>query len=175
MNRNIAIGIVIVLVLVIAGILVFSGRDSEPTATATPSVSSVVTVSASATPTATISASLTPTPSASKTPTPSATTTPTTVTIVYNDDVGYVPANVTIKKGSTVIFRNAGSGDMWPASAMHPTHTQYTQQGTCFAGKFSGCNVATGGTYSMKFNVVGSWGYHDHLNPQHFGKITVTQ
>ena len=119
-----------------------------------------------------ISASVAPTISS----TPSASSTPTAnITTISYTATGYTPATVTIKKGDTITFVNNSTKEMWPASAVHPSHSVYPEQKNCFAGVFKDCRVAVGGSFSMKFNVVGAWGFHDHVSPNLFGKITVTE
>lgn len=81
---------------------------------------------------------------------------------------GFVPNNVTIKKGSTVKFINNSSKDIWPASTPHPTHTDYPG----FDPKQS---IVPGQTWSFTFDQVGTWGLHDHLNPARRGTITVVE
>jgi len=169
------ITILIVIVLGAGIYLVFRGRGDQeaspsttPTATATVSASAMPTASASPTVSATVSASASPKASAS----PSAT--PKTVSVVFNGDAFEV-STVTIKKGDTVTWKNASGGDMWVASAVHPTHDAYQEHVTCFSGVFTNCKVAAGGTFTMKFNAVGTWPYHDHLNPQLTGTVIVTQ
>ena len=153
----------------------FKGGDETATPTSTPTAS----VSTSATPSASVSPSSSVTPSVSVTPLVSAkvsvgVTAPKTVTIIYTDK-GYEPANVTIKKGDTVKYVNNSTKEMWPASAMHPTHNAYPEAGGCLGSKFDACaRLAIGKSYSFTFNQVGAWGYHDHITPNFFGKITVT-
>ena len=104
---------------------------------------------------------------------------PDEATVTYTDD-GFSPATVTVAQGSTVHFVNQSSGEFWPASAMHPTHIVYPGSGIELCGTavaltiFDACGgVASGGTWSFTFNEVGQWGYHDHLNASHFGKVVV--
>lgn len=95
------------------------------------------------------------------------------VTVTYTDN-GYAPNTITIKTGSRVTFTNKSSTDMWPASAMHPTHNVYPEKGGCVGSKFDACrSIAPGTSWSFIFNQVGSWSFHDHLNPQYRGKIIV--
>ncbi len=146
--KNTLIGIVVAVVVIIVAVVAFGGKKD----TATPSAS----ISASSEPTTLSSASpLIPAP------------------ISYTES-GYSPANIIIKKGDSIIFTNNSKGDMWPASGIHPTHKVYTEQDSCFAGVFTNCSVAPGGTYSMKFNIVGTWQYHDHRTPSKTGSIIVT-
>lgn len=78
----------------------------------------------------------------------------------------YSPATVTIKNGDIVVFKNNSDKDFWPASASHPDHLIYPE----FDAKQG---IAPGKTYQFKFTKVGEWGFHDHLTPSAFGKITV--
>ncbi len=114
-------------------------------------------------------------------PTPSATPSPTSSqnTIIYTES-GFSPSFLTIQGGEAVVFENQSSVDMWPASAFHPTHTVYS--GTSLADHcpdeagvaFDACAaIPPGGSWTFTFNKVGSWKYHDHLNPGHTGTITV--
>ncbi len=78
----------------------------------------------------------------------------------------YSPAQITIKNGDIVVFKNNSDKDFWPASAMHPDHLIYPEFD---ADK----GIAPGGTYEFKFTKTGAWGFHDHLTPSAFGRITV--
>lgn len=100
--------------------------------------------------------------------------------IITKTDAGFSPNSITIKKGETVIWKNQSTGAFWPASAMHPTHTAY--DGTALSEHcpdtaktaFDACQgIATGGSWSFTFEKTGSWKYHDHLNPGHFGTVSV--
>ncbi len=98
------------------------------------------------------------------------------VHVVSMTDKGYLPMSLTIKKGDTVTFKNDGTEASWPASAIHPTHAGYPTTGGCLGSTFDACKgIAPGASWSFTFDVVGSWGYHDHLNPSHFGKIIVIE
>jgi plastocyanin len=86
-----------------------------------------------------------------------------TVTLTGN---GFTPETLKIKKGDTVTFRSTEGKFFWPASDPHPTHTIYPE--------FDPLNpIAANKTWSFKFNRVGSWGYHDHLEPYYTGTIVV--
>ncbi len=101
------------------------------------------------------------------------------VVITYTDQ-GYSPAVVNIKKGDTVVWENASAKDMWPASAMHPTHTVYPGSGIqkCNTAEqpniFDACApISQGSSWSFKFLQQGSWKFHNHLFPTRFGTINV--
>ncbi|MBI4033944.1 MAG: hypothetical protein HY378_00130 [Candidatus Brennerbacteria bacterium] len=117
----------------------------------------------------------TPTAPEANTPTPqSQTLTPETAATVYYNGQGFSPQTVTIKKGYTVNFVNQSSKDMWPASAMHPTHAVYPTTGGCIGSTFDACaGIKPGASWSFKFDIKGSWKYHDHLNTTAFGTIVV--
>lgn len=99
--------------------------------------------------------------------------------IVYSDS-GYSPSKITIKTGDKVIFKNESSDKMWTASAVHPFHSVYS--GTSLEKhcpdtegvSFDECEgIQPGESWSFKFDKKGEWGYHNHLETSHFGKIIV--
>lgn len=89
------------------------------------------------------------------------------VEITY-DGQKFTPASVDIKAGDYVFFKNNSKSDFWPASAPHPTHTNYPE----FDAKKP---IAPGAQYKFQFTKVGNWAFHDHLNPTSFGKVNVAQ
>ena len=92
---------------------------------------------------------------------------PTYVTVEMTEN-GFKPAQVTIKKGTIVRFKNTGEGNMWPASNPHPAHTTYQD----FDARRQ---VKPGETYEFRFKNVGSWGCHDHLSPGLMCRVVVTE
>ncbi|MCR4368278.1 MAG: hypothetical protein NUV67_00020 [archaeon] len=100
-------------------------------------------------------------------------------TIIYTSD-GYSPNPLTITVGETVTWVNESDIDMWPASAMHPTHTVYPGSGIekCGTeeeeGLFDACrNIASGESFTFTFLEEGEWAFHDHLTSGKFGKVIV--
>lgn len=94
--------------------------------------------------------------------------------VISYTDFGFSPSPLTILRGETVIFVNESSRDVWPASAMHPTHAVYPTTGGCLGSTFDACrSLAPGEEWSFTFEIAGSWGYHNHVNPSHFGRIMV--
>ncbi len=91
----------------------------------------------------------------------------TDVTITYTAS-GFTPSTLTIKKGTMVTFVNNSSNSFWPASAPHPSHTDYVG----FDAKQA---IVAGQTWSFTFDKVGTWKYHDHLSPTKTGTIIVTE
>lgn len=99
--------------------------------------------------------------------------------IVYTD-AGFAPFEYVVKKGEEVIFVNTSSRSVWPASAVHPTHTVYpgTDIKDCEkkTGMFDACRgIASGQEWSVMLNEVGTWTYHDHLNATKTGIIVVKE
>lgn len=90
-----------------------------------------------------------------------------TATVIYTDS-GYTPNMITVKKGTTVTFKNNSTGEMWTASGVHPTHQ-------LLPGFDEMKSVANGGTYEYTFTKVGKWQYHNHVNASDQGYVIVTE
>jgi plastocyanin len=86
--------------------------------------------------------------------------------VVKFTDNGFEPSTLTISSGDTVEFENKSSDDFWPASNVHPTHLLYP-------GFDAKKPILPGGSYSFTFTKNGSWGYHNHLEPDVQGTIVV--
>lgn len=95
-------------------------------------------------------------------------TNPATIETVIMKEDGFDPETITIKKGSTVIFKNEDQVARWPASNLHPTHGIYPE----FDPQRP---LESGQSWSFTFDKVGEWKYHDHLIPSIRGKILVTE
>lgn len=80
----------------------------------------------------------------------------------------YEPRDLSIKKCTKVIFKNVSSEPHWPASDIHPTHGIYPE----FDPKQP---AAAGSEWSFVFDRVGTWKYHDHLDPATRGVIEVSE
>lgn len=80
-------------------------------------------------------------------------------------DQDFSPSELTINKGQTVSFDNQDQVDHWPASNPHPTHINYPE----FDPQRS---LKPGQSWSFKFERVGVFKYHDHLNP-HLGGVVL--
>lgn len=94
--------------------------------------------------------------------------------IITYTDSGYSPATLTVKKGETVTWKNQSSQSMWTAAGKHPTHNLYPTTGGCLGSTFDACQgIQPGNNWSFKFDIVGTWKYHNHLNPGYFGTIIV--
>jgi len=96
-----------------------------------------------------------------------------TVEVIYTSS-GYAPKELEVTKGTVVIFKNLSSVHMWPASALHPTHEEYPTTGGCFGSTFDSCTgIRTNNTWSFRFEIPGTWNYHDHLTPANTATIIV--
>lgn len=85
--------------------------------------------------------------------------------VAYNND-GFNPKVIIIKAGQSVTFENISDLIMWVASNPHPAHTD-------LSGFDERSPVPNGGKYTYTFTTVGTWGYHNHTNPSHGGKVVV--
>ena len=91
---------------------------------------------------------------------------PENITYVSFTETGYSPANINIKQGDTVVFKNESAGGMWVASDPHPAHTNLTS--------FDPFKIIPpGGQYQYTFDRVGQWNYHDHISPTLLGSVKV--
>jgi len=86
--------------------------------------------------------------------------------IIHMDEKQFEPAKVTIETGETVIFENVGAKPHWPASNIHPTHDIYP----AFDPKKG---IEPGMAWSFTFNTPGIWRFHDHIQAELSGTITV--
>ena len=90
-------------------------------------------------------------------------TTPNTVLIT---DEGFMPDSLEITLGTKVNFINSTNHTVWVASSPHPIHTD-------LPGFDNKGGTPAGGTYEYTFEKIGTWKYHDHLNPTLYGKVIV--
>lgn len=89
---------------------------------------------------------------------------------------GFGPKTVTIQTGQTVTFVNESENAMWVAASKHPVHADYPEKtaNDCLGSAFDQCTASSIGTsYSFAFNKKGSWNYHNHVNPGHWGTVVV--
>jgi plastocyanin len=94
-------------------------------------------------------------------------------TVTYTAS-GFSPNTLIIKKGSVVTFKNASADSIRVASDPHPIHDAYPTRGGCISSTFDSCdNIPPGQSWSFQFDIVGTWGYHNHLNSTDTGTIVV--
>lgn len=79
---------------------------------------------------------------------------------------GFSPSNITIAPGTKVIFSNLDDAPHWPASGNHPTHK--------LCPGFDALKpLSKNQTYEFTFAKAQVCPFHDHLNPDWTGTITV--
>jgi len=99
---------------------------------------------------------------------------PATGQVVTYTASGFSPNTLTIEKGTVVTFKNSSGNDVRVASIPHPIHDSYPTRGGCVSSTFDSCNnIAPGQSWSFQFDIIGTWGYHDHLRPNTSGTIIV--
>lgn len=87
-------------------------------------------------------------------------------TVVVYTAQGFSPATTTIKKGTTVLFKNNSNNAFWPASNNHPNHNIYPD----FDAKHP---IIPGQNFTFTFTKDGEWPYHNHLHSTQGGIIIV--
>lgn len=80
---------------------------------------------------------------------------------------GFVPATLTVPKGTKVTWVNKDNKPHRVASNPHPEHTGLNGLDS---KEVIGIND---GTYSFSFDKPGEYNYHDHLNPTSNGTVVV--
>lgn len=86
--------------------------------------------------------------------------------VTFTQD-GFVPKEITVTSGTTVIWTNKTNNPMWVASDPHPSHTD-------LKGFDEREIVYTHATYQYTFTAPGKWKYHNHIIPSYRGTVEVT-
>jgi len=84
--------------------------------------------------------------------------------VTYTDS-GFSPAQVSVKAGDTVTFKNDSKSNIQVNSAPHPAHTQFPELNIG--------SIAPGESKTVTFTTAGTKKYHNHLNPSQNGTIVV--
>ncbi len=98
--------------------------------------------------------------------------------LVTFDGEAFSPKELTVQKGARVRFLNTSDESVWPASAVHPTHSIYPEKDTqnCLGSSFDACReLGKDEFFDFTFEYVGEWRYHDHIKAFKTGVITVTE
>lgn len=93
-------------------------------------------------------------------------------------DAGFSPSSLVVPAGAPVVFKNNGTRGVWVASNPHPVHTGYPGSDieNCGAGTemFDSCRVLNPGeSWTLVFEELGAWGFHNHLQSSQTGTIIV--
>ncbi len=83
--------------------------------------------------------------------------TPNVVAVTYNP-TGLAQKTITVQAGDYVEFRNSDLVPHWPASAPHPTHTDYPELNP-------GSAIPAGELWRFTATKKGMWKFHDESNP----------
>jgi plastocyanin len=81
---------------------------------------------------------------------------------------GFVPNEITLKRGGTVTFSTDAGKTFWPASDLHPDHGLYPE----FDPRKP---LSNDETWTFTFPVQGRWGFHDHIRSYFTGIIYVVE
>jgi len=103
-----------------------------------------------------------PTPDISTLPMSEANTTTNSVTY---SSTGFSPSSIIISVGGSVTWANGSGSDLDLASSPHPTHSDYPPLNLGI--------ISPEQSMSLIFPTAGTYTYHNHLVPTHFGSITV--
>ena len=114
--------------------------------------------------------------------------------MVQVTDKGFVPNTIKIKAGEVVTFISKATAPVWPAGDLHPTHDTYPSEAYAIIGDqaksfgskacveygirkgdvFDPCKLLLPEeTFTFKFDKKGTWNFHNHVRPEHTGKIKV--
>ena len=146
-HKGLIIGVVVVVILAIAGWSVYALQNANDRTPETRNVEPNTSAPADSTDETT-------------------TTQGESATITFTDD-GFTPRDITVQRGTTVTIKNESSESVQFSSDDHPSHRDNSEMnlGTLSPGEST--------TYTA--NTPGVWGYHDHLNDSLTGTITVRE
>lgn len=142
-SKNVTLAVVVVLIALIGGYFLLKGSSQSTPPTTLQQTSPTISASA-----------------------PLSSNAPTGQMTVTVSEAGISPSSLTVKAGDSVTFTNTGSQVHQINSNPHPTHTDYPPLNTI--GKLD-----PGQSKSLIFPTAGSYGFHDHLNPDFKGTIIV--
>ena len=92
-------------------------------------------------------------------------TAPVSGNLITYTDSGFSPAQISVKVGDTVTFKNDPKSNIQVNSAPHPAHTQFPELNVG--------SIAAGESKTVTFTTAGIKKYHNHLNPSQNGQIVV--
>jgi plastocyanin len=97
--------------------------------------------------------------------TPTAQPAPASATVQITSK-GFVPATLSVKQGTKVVWVNQDAKPHQVAADPYPDHSS-------LPGLFTPNPLASEETYSYTFTTAGSWTYHDQLHPTVGGVVVV--
>ena len=84
---------------------------------------------------------------------------------VMYENGAFSPAEITLKVGEKVMFKNGHTAAVRVSSNPHPSHTSYPT--------FDSDVMAPGDTWEFTAEKAGTIEYHNHFNPAVMGKVVV--
>lgn len=81
---------------------------------------------------------------------------------------GFVPNELYVLRGGTVVFINQSDHPFWPASNLHPDHSIYSE----FDPREP---IDVGKEWAFVFEKPGIWGFHDHVRSYYTGIVHVSE
>ena len=91
----------------------------------------------------------------------------TEVVIIVFTENGFTPNEYIVKAGQPVTVTNNSNGQLQFSSDDHPAHTDETELNLPV--------LEPGKSATFTPSQVGTWGFHDHLNAQYTGTLTVVE
>ena len=149
MKAGYIVAIVIAILVVVGGVIALNKKD-EPANTTSSTTSQ--TTSTDTTP-------------PSNTSTSTDTSTPSTDNLITYNGSSFSPSKITVKAGTVLTIKNDSSSSLDFDSDPHPSHTDNPELNVD--------NVSPGQSKTFTVNKIGTWGYHNHLNPTQKGTIVV--
>src|SRR3989337_2554587 len=92
-------------------------------------------------------------------------TAPVSGNLITYTDSGFSSAQISVKVGDTVTFKNDSTKNIQVNSAGHPSHTQFPELNVG--------SIAAGESKTVTFTTAGTKKYHNHLNPSQTGPMVV--
>ncbi len=94
--------------------------------------------------------------------------------LVSYTDRGFEPSDAAIKKGETVRFTNNASRPVWVAASDESGTVYPGVQNGCGSSAFDSCGVIERGRYwEFTFDETGTWSFHNNVDKEHGGTVTV--
>lgn len=90
---------------------------------------------------------------------------PTAPILIRYTNSGFTPVKVSVKAGTQITILNDSSSELDFNSDPHPSHTDNAE--------FNVGKIAQGEDKTFAVTKLGTWGYHNHLNPDDKGSIVV--
>lgn len=90
--------------------------------------------------------------------------TPVAATITFTNN-GFESGTITVKSGDTVEIKNDSNQPLQMDSDPHPAHTDDPELNVGV--------VSPGESQKFTLTTKGTWGYHNHLNPNDRGRVNV--